>query len=139
MADYDVGYGKPPEHSRFKPGQSGNPRGRRRGARGLKATFRRELDELVEIGEGNKRIRVPKRLVVLKALIARAAKGDTRAAHLVIQYMIQLEGLEDERSTVQRLSAADEQILARVLGEEPAGAEHPPADPVIPTDPAGKA
>lgn len=26
--DYDVGYGKPPEHSRFTKGVSGNPRGR---------------------------------------------------------------------------------------------------------------
>ena len=28
--DYEVGYGKPPKHSRFKPGQSGNPKGRPR-------------------------------------------------------------------------------------------------------------
>ena len=27
-ADYDIGYGKPPEDTRFKKGQSGNPRGR---------------------------------------------------------------------------------------------------------------
>ena len=30
---YEVGNGKPPEHSRFKPGQSGNPRGRPKGAK----------------------------------------------------------------------------------------------------------
>ncbi len=27
-SEYEVGYGKPPKHSRFKPGQSGNPNGR---------------------------------------------------------------------------------------------------------------
>ena len=30
---YEVGYGKPPTHSRFQPGQSGNPAGRREGHR----------------------------------------------------------------------------------------------------------
>ena len=28
MTDYDVGYRKPPKHSQFKKGVSGNPRGR---------------------------------------------------------------------------------------------------------------
>lgn len=27
MADYEVGYGKPPEHGKWKPGVSGNPGG----------------------------------------------------------------------------------------------------------------
>jgi Family of unknown function (DUF5681) len=31
--DYRVGYGKPPLETRFKQGQSGNPRGRPRGAK----------------------------------------------------------------------------------------------------------
>ena len=30
VADYEVGYGRPPKNSQFKPGQSGNPRGRRK-------------------------------------------------------------------------------------------------------------
>ena len=38
-----VGYGKPPRHSQFKPGQSGNPTGKRKGARSLKADLAQEL------------------------------------------------------------------------------------------------
>ena len=34
--DYEVGYGKPPRHTRFTKGQSGNPRGRPAGAKNLK-------------------------------------------------------------------------------------------------------
>jgi len=30
-SDYEIGRGKPPMHTRFKPGQSGNPKGRPKG------------------------------------------------------------------------------------------------------------
>ena len=33
--DYEVGYGKPPRHTRFQPGRSGNPRGRPSGSKNL--------------------------------------------------------------------------------------------------------
>jgi Family of unknown function (DUF5681) len=39
--DYKVGYGRPPEHSRFKRGQSGNPRGRPRKHRNFRTVLRR--------------------------------------------------------------------------------------------------
>ena len=121
--DDAVGYCRPPKKHQFKPGQSGNPKGRTRGARGVKAQLREQLNELVEISQNGKSRRVPVKTVVLKSLIARAAKGDWRAADRVVQYMIQVEGLEDERDQSHRLSAADEQILNRLLGEEPSDPE----------------
>jgi hypothetical protein len=118
--DYQVGYGRPPRKHQFQPGQSGNPRGRKRGARGVKAQLREQLNEMVEISQNGRTRKVPIKIVVLKSLIAKAAKGDWRAADRVVQYMIQVEGLEDERDHSQRLSAADEQILNRLLGEDSA-------------------
>lgn len=35
--DYKVGYRKPPEHTRFRKGQSGNPTGRPKGSKNLRA------------------------------------------------------------------------------------------------------
>jgi hypothetical protein len=114
---YKVGYGKPPENTRFKPGQSGNPKGKLRGARGLRTELRTELSELVTITENGKSRRIPKRRIVIKALVAKALKGDVRAAEKIMQLVIQAEGFEDPRSERNRLSDADRQIVELLLGQ----------------------
>jgi Family of unknown function (DUF5681) len=48
-SDYKVGPGRPPLHTRFKKGQSGNPGGRRRSARSLPALLADALDEAVYV------------------------------------------------------------------------------------------
>lgn len=50
--DYEVGYGRPPEQHRFKRGQSGNPRGRPKGARGFKTMLEEELSGTVTVSSG---------------------------------------------------------------------------------------
>ncbi len=112
-----VGYGKPPRQHRFKPGQSGNPRGRPKGARGLKAELRAELDELVTITVDGKRRRIPKRRLVIKSLAAQAAKGNVAAADKLLALVIQAEGFEDQRPAVRPLSQTDLLILSQFLGD----------------------
>ena len=53
-ADYEVGYGRPPTHSRFRPGQSGNPAGRRKGVRNLKTDVMRTLGAPIKVKEGGR-------------------------------------------------------------------------------------
>ena len=48
-SDYEVGYRKPPKHTRFKPGQSGNLRGRPKGTKNLKTDLMEELGEKILI------------------------------------------------------------------------------------------
>jgi hypothetical protein len=49
-----VGYGRPPVHSRFKKGQSGNPKGRPRGRRSVASILHKILGEKVSVREGDK-------------------------------------------------------------------------------------
>src|SRR5580700_2307294 len=49
--DYEVGYGKPPRPTRFKRGQSGNPRGRSSGAKNLKTLLSDALNERVTVSK----------------------------------------------------------------------------------------
>ncbi|MCY3732928.1 MAG: DUF5681 domain-containing protein, partial [Chloroflexi bacterium] len=46
---YDVGFGKPPKHSRFKKGKSGNPKGRPKGSRNFSMVVKETLEEPVRV------------------------------------------------------------------------------------------
>ena len=91
---YEVGYGRPPEHTRFQKGRSGNPNGRPRRARNLKTELMEELAEEVQVKEGGRTIRVTKLRALLKAAVAKAAAGDTRALALLLDKAAQLMAAE---------------------------------------------
>lgn len=108
--EYEVGYGKPPKGTRFQPGQSGNPSGRKAGS-GKKAKSpiavplhptRRALteraDRLVVVLEDGKRHQVATRDAIFGALAVTALKGGVMAQRT----MIQLMQAEDERLYAQR-------------------------------------
>lgn len=77
------GYGKPPVHSRFKPGQSGNPKGRRKKKRGDSGKTHDVLDdilnELVTVRIGDSERKITKHEYVMRALVNKALTGDVRA------------------------------------------------------------
>ena len=111
--DYEVGYGKPPAHTRFRPGQSGNPRGRPRGTRNLKTDLLDELDEtiLVREGEGGAR-QVSKQRAVIKSLVTRTLKGDARTAGLLLSLMMRLlDTGEGAAELDERLDEEEREIL----------------------------
>lgn len=82
-ADYEVGYGKPPKATRFKRGQSGNPKGRPKGAKGSKANVKRELETKITVREGDRKTTISKAEAAAKRLVASALKGDAKALSMV--------------------------------------------------------
>jgi predicted phage terminase large subunit-like protein len=67
--DYKVGFGKPPRHSRFVKGRSGNPRGRPRGLKNLATLFSEALNERVTVVENGRRRKITKREAVIAQLV----------------------------------------------------------------------
>jgi hypothetical protein len=81
--NYEVGYGKPPKNRQFKPGQSGNPRGKPKRAKTPQQALETELNKTVRIREGETVRRVTRLEAIMKRLVAQAASGDHKAMKLV--------------------------------------------------------
>ena len=82
-----VGYGKPPDHKKFKKGQSGNPSGRPRGSRNIHKSIRDSLDETVVITEGGRSRRIRKVELSVKKLVMKAMTGDLKAIEMCLAYL----------------------------------------------------
>ena len=78
-AGYEVGYCRPPEHSRFQPGRSGNPSGRPKGAQNFKTLFQKIMKEQISLREGSTTKKISKAEAILRGLAISAMKGDTRS------------------------------------------------------------
>jgi Family of unknown function (DUF5681) len=74
-----VGYRRPPVHTRFKPGQSGNPSGRPKGSQNLQTLFHKILNERIPLREGARVRKVSKAEAVMRGLVIGAMKGEPRS------------------------------------------------------------
>ena len=116
---YDVGYGKPPKASQFKPGQSGNPKGRPKGTKNLATDLQEEIEEKILISESGQQLKTTKQRAMLKTLMAKALKGDVRAADSVIKLIVGLLNMRDnatddhiEEDDLEILKAYQEQLTS---------------------------
>jgi hypothetical protein len=79
-----VGYGKPPKHTQFKSGQSGNPKGRPRKSTTFDDDVETELRSPVIVLEGGKRRKMTKRRAIAKQHVNKALGGDVRSTELLL-------------------------------------------------------
>ena len=98
-----VGYRNPPAHTRFKPGQSGNPSGRPKGGQNLKTIFNKILNEEVALREGADVKKISKAEAILRSVVVGALKGDSRSLGMLLRLAEQAGGFEDERTDIKRI------------------------------------
>jgi Family of unknown function (DUF5681) len=84
-ARYDTGYGKPPEQYRFRPGQSGNPKGRPKGAKNPATLLQDILDRKIEVRTGSTLCKMSVLEAMLTRIAESALKGDTKSAAFLLQ------------------------------------------------------
>jgi hypothetical protein len=116
--DDRVGYKRPPAHTRFKPGQSGNPKGRPKHDRNLKTEFLEELSEIIRVREGDREMKISKQRAFVKALVAAAIKGDMRAASALVSFCTRAFGNEPEDDQPPSPAPDDLEILNEFVGRE---------------------
>ena len=111
---YEIGYGKPPRTTRFRKGQSGNPKGRRRGSRNASTLLDEALKERVIVSENGHRKKITKLEAILTQLVNRAAGGDHRATQLLLAH--QIPRIEEHEAS--RSAAAERTPLPPPLSSE---------------------
>ena len=100
-AEYQVGDKKPPLHTRFKPGVSGNPRGRPKGSVNLRTRVTQQLRQVVPVTRNGRPAKMRKADLIARQIVDTAAKGDLKAAVLVVR-------LDDEASIAASRGSTEE-------------------------------
>jgi hypothetical protein len=129
-------YRKPPKASHFKPGQSGNPKGRPKGARNLKTDLLEELRTLVEVRTTGGVRRITTQKAVLRALVEMARDGDLRAIQHLTSLIDRL--FDDDRSEAPAtvLESNDRAILDEYYEERKALEANRATSGSVPAEPA---
>jgi hypothetical protein len=113
QAPYSVGYCRPPLHSRFQPGKSGNPKGRPRGHKNIRTILTEVLKQPIELTEGIKKRVVTKAEAFILTLVNGALSGkppNPKAAAILVGLLLRAGQLDEE-------SSADSPIVPDAQGE----------------------
>src|SRR5258708_824621 len=113
-SDYQVGYGKPPQHTRFKRGESGNPTGRPKGSKNLTTLLEKELKQRVVVTENGRRRRITKQEAMVKHLVNKAVSGDRPLMQLLLDEIRLLEARAASNPSGTNLDEADREVMRQI-------------------------
>ena len=105
---------RPPPATRFRPGQSGNPRGSRKRAATLGAAVAAALGEKIDVKENGRSRRVTKLEAAAKQLANRAASGDQRAMQLVAR-LLEVDDPRPAPKEPERISEGDALVMSEIV------------------------
>lgn len=115
MADDRAGYRNPPVHSRFKPGQSGNCKGRPKKAQNASTLIGAVLGERIPVRENGRTRKISKLEASLTQLANKAAAGDVRAILAVVALAQGVEARGEPEHVAIPLDEADRRVLDRLI------------------------
>lgn len=127
--DEKSGYGKPPKEYQFKPGQSGNPKGRIPGSKNTYTLLQKILDQKISVTESGQQIKISKKVAMLTQLVNKAVQGDTKAIASLLPHMMACDIREsDKAKALAVLNVDDRQIIENYLSRFDGVKEDEPED-----------
>ncbi len=115
LKDDAIGYGKPPREAQFQKGQSGNPRGRRKGSRNLSSIVKKTVNDTVPVTENGRRRVITKLEAAVKQLVNKAAFGDPKATQSLLQLIQVIEGRAEAPAQSEAIEEADRQVMDELI------------------------
>jgi len=132
---YKPNYRKPPKATRFKPGQSGNPKGRPKGVRNFETDLDEALRALVEVKTNGGVRRITMQKALLQTLAEKARDGELRAIqHLSSLILRLMDSRSEAPATV--LESNDRAILDEYYEERKALEADGATSGSLPAEPA---
>jgi hypothetical protein len=125
---FAVGYKKPPRHSRFQPGRSGNPRGKQRGVRNFGTDVKRTLEVPVRLNDQGRARRVSTQEAALLRLREKALSGDARSIVQILELAKIFNNSTAVESVGDKALAAEDQAILDAYAEEVRS--RPPSDAI---------
>ncbi len=110
--DDDVGYGKPPKAHQFKPGKSGNPKGRPMGGKSEATILVELLNRKIEIRQNGKVRKITILEGILHKLAEDSLKGNTKSAAFVLNRLV---AIASTASTEPEVNPDDKAVLDAYL------------------------
>jgi Family of unknown function (DUF5681) len=114
-SDYDVGYGRPPKETQFRPGQSGNPTGARKGSKTIGARLRELMNSKVTVTERGRSRRISRLDIMLRQLTNDAMHGDQRALKLLMEFLHRYGAEVEGTVRSEEITSEDLEILSDYL------------------------
>jgi len=111
----EVGFGRPPKATQFKPGKSGNPRGRPKGTRPVGAVLQQILAQRIAVTENGKTRRLPALEVMLRRLANDAMRSEPPALKLMLSLVDRYGEAPEASLSVDEILAEDQAIIQRYL------------------------
>lgn len=110
MSKYKVGYGKPPKKYQFKPGQSGNKKGRPKKSNNAMTILNKRLAGNITVKEGERKVQISKLDALVMQTINVALKGNLKATSMIFD-LLDRKGLMDNVNMDSILPENHQEIL----------------------------
>lgn len=114
--DYEVGYGRPPKHTQFQRGRSGNPSGRPKGSQSMPRILEEVVGERIAIQKNGRIKKVTQKKALLMKELQLALQGDKTARKTMIDLICRYDPELTKSLEAQEPSPDDQAILMRALG-----------------------
>jgi hypothetical protein len=112
----DVGYGSPPVKNQFKPGQSGNTKGRPKGIKNTVTMLNEILNSKVIVTDNDKKMKMSRRGVILTQAVSKAMKGDLKAVSILFPVMLESDiNSEEKQKVLEVLKNEDKELIKNAL------------------------